>query len=119
MAESDRAAKLSERSAELEKRISLVDERIPSPSQRAEYVWRHLRTTAPDLTDWDILCFAVEYIAMMTPVYPWLLTSARAVAQLVYTAHYAMFSPETKRSGIGHEHSNSESGARDRREKAD
>lgn len=42
----------------------------------------------PDLTDWDLVCFAAEYLGMMVNVHPWLEEDAKHICSLVYTAHY-------------------------------
>lgn len=76
-----------------EKRIAAVDEVIVSPSERATHIWTLLKAEHPDLTDWDVLCFAAEYMAMQSNVYMWLEEPVKKVVGLVYLAHY--MNPET------------------------
>lgn len=59
-----------------------------SPSQRAAEVWKIIKAQNPHITDWDVLCFSVEYLGMISPVYPWIEEAAKNAAKLVYTAHY-------------------------------
>jgi hypothetical protein len=51
-------------------------------------VWDLIKTNFPNLTDWDILCFASQYIAMQSLNWMWLQEPAKDLAKLVYTAHY-------------------------------
>lgn len=56
------------------------------PSARAARVLSYLRTG--NFSDWDVLCFAVEYIASRAPVLEWLTDPARHLVRLLYIAHY-------------------------------
>lgn len=77
------------RSAALtEAHIRDVDQRFVSPGERADYIWQLLRAEHPELTDWDVICFAVEYLGMMSRVHLWLEDAAKKAAGLVYAAHY-------------------------------
>jgi hypothetical protein len=78
----------TERIAITQAHIDATDERVVSPSERAEYIWTCLKQEHPDLTDWDVLCFAGEYLGMMSPTYLWLEEPAKRVLGLIYTAHY-------------------------------
>lgn len=72
--------------------IDEVDKRFPSPSERAVFIWDHLQKTLPDISTWDVLCFAVESIGMQSTAYPWLKNPAIAINNLLYHAHY--FEPD-------------------------
>lgn len=73
---------------ELQRRIEETDAITPSPSARAERVWRLLQVHDPDLTTWDVLCFCAEFIALTAQRYQWILPIARRFVGLVYSAHY-------------------------------
>lgn len=85
MAERDRKV---ERTAITEAHIAATDERVVSPSERAQYIWSCLKQEHPDLTDWDVMCFAGEYLGMMSSAYAWVEEPAKRVLGLIYTAHY-------------------------------
>lgn len=68
--------------------IRELDSKLPSPEKRASHIFSILRNEHPELTDWDLLCFATNYIAFMTQAFPWLEKEAKALNNLVYTAHY-------------------------------
>jgi hypothetical protein len=84
---------MAQRPSFTEQHIAEIDGRVVSPSERAEYIWAVLKSEHPDLTDWDVLCFAGEYLGMMTQTYLWLEEPAKRVLGLIYTAHY--MNPET------------------------
>lgn len=81
---------MDEDSAEVERkrRIDEIDQRVAAPEVRADRIWKILREHAPDKTNWDVLCFAVEFIGMLVPEYPWLEDVAKPLVSRVYTAHY-------------------------------
>lgn len=70
--------------------IGIVDEASPSPERRATVVWSLMKHHFPDLTDWDVLCFSVQFIAIMSQTWNWLEKDARSLNSLLYTAHYMM-----------------------------
>lgn len=82
--------------------IAAKDPRQPSPEERASVVWSLLRENFPDLTDWDLLCFAVEYMGSMSIQWPWLENVAKAAVSLVYTAHYEAMTDEATATGLKH-----------------
>lgn len=65
------------------------DESGTSPSDRAMRVFRHLKETEFD--DWDLLCFAAEYLASRTVDLPALRDYAVGAIRTVYLAHYVRF----------------------------
>ncbi|MHC4316843.1 MAG: hypothetical protein ACYSW3_30755 [Planctomycetota bacterium] len=63
---------------------------MPSPSRRAEIVWGMLQESAKTtyLSNWDVVCFAVEILGKFSAEFPWLKEAAMQVNKLVYKAHY-------------------------------
>ena len=77
------------RSATLtEAHIGEVDQRFVSPGERANYIWSLLKSEHPELTDWDVICFAGEFLGMMSNVHLWLQDPTKRVVGLIYAAHY-------------------------------
>lgn len=70
--------------------IQEIDKVSDSPQIRAQVIWNVLRRE--DFSDWDIVCFATEALALLSARYSYLGEAAKAVARLVYSAHY--FYPE-------------------------
>lgn len=66
--------------------MPIVDAKFDSPEKRAQRVFDLLRKH--DISNWDALCFAVEFMGFLSPHYPWLTDAARETTRLVYTAHY-------------------------------
>ena len=65
------------------------DKEVPSPTVRAGYVYNLVKENNPELNNWDLLCFAVEYFGSQTLVYPWFgQDEVRKLIELVYTDHY-------------------------------
>lgn len=98
MAEADADSKLKARLTEL-------DASYPSPDERARVVWEILRSKAPDLTDWDVVCFAANYLGWQSQNFTWLEDDAKKLCRMVYTAHYLAtnqdITTELKRNGRG------------------
>lgn len=71
-------------------RMREIDAKYKSPKDRAEHVFRILQKHK--ITNWDSLCFAVEFMAYQAtdPYMSWLEQPARHAAQLLYTMHYEM-----------------------------
>lgn len=80
--------------------LKRIDERIASPSQRAEMIWEALKQALPDATNWDVLCFCVEFQGMISQEYLWLEEAAKKAATLVYSAHYLYPEKVDASSGI-------------------
>lgn len=60
-----------------------------TPSNRAMKVLKALKESHPDLTSWDLVCFAAEFIASMAATStPWLREIAINLIRVVYLAHY-------------------------------
>jgi hypothetical protein len=87
MGESDQS---SEREQKLNDLLDEVNAKHESIQARASRIYGLLREHNPDLTNWDLLCFAAEYAAYMSISYPWLNPPARDLARSVYLAHYLM-----------------------------
>jgi hypothetical protein len=75
--------------SERERRVEEIDARTDAPNVRAERIWQTLKRHAPNETNWDVLCFAVEFIGMLVHEFPWLEVVAKPLATRFYTAHYA------------------------------
>ncbi len=73
---------------ELDKILERVDHATPGPGERAAYVWELLQHEHPELTDWDVVCFAANFLGYMSPALPWLHEDAKHICNLVYKAHY-------------------------------
>jgi hypothetical protein len=80
--------------------IQKVDGDVPSPDERAAAVWLLLRENFPDLTDWDVLCFASGVIAMLSQSYPWLEKDAKSINGLIHTAHYMLSEDHNLATGL-------------------
>lgn len=70
------------------KRKQEIENDPDSPDKRAYKVLDAIRKNSTGITDWDMICFSVEFLAMMHSVYPWLEGVARQATKLVYIAHY-------------------------------
>ena len=70
--------------------MELVDKQFASPSERAHEIWSIISATPAliEKTDWDLLCFCVEYIGMKSQDWKWLEEDAKKLNRLIYTAHY-------------------------------
>lgn len=73
---------------EQERIIAERDKIVPSPADRAKFLWEHLQTLEPKPTYWDIICLAAESVASMASTNEWLRDVAKALIKRVYTAHY-------------------------------
>jgi hypothetical protein len=65
-----------------------IDKKYMSPEERAREIYNILRKAAPNLTNWDLLCFCAEYTAFMAVANEWLKPYAGPLARTIYTAHY-------------------------------
>ena len=70
--------------------IEAVDNLYPSPQSRAYSVWALIQANPRlrSLSEWDMLCFCVEYIAMISPKFLFIEDEAKQMVNLLYTAHY-------------------------------
>lgn len=84
-----------------EELIREVDQNVDSPSHRAAIVWQNIKVSYPNWTTWDLLCFCVELLGMVSAEFPWLKSSAVQLSRLVYSAHY--FYPQNINARIGSE----------------
>lgn len=73
--------------------IEDIDRRVKSPQERAQEIWSALQRYCPKAFDWDIICFCIEYLGMMsqTPTYSFLEVDAKSINRIVYRAHYERF----------------------------
>ena len=65
-----------------------VDKKIPSPSVRAEKIYEIIKEHNPEVTNWDILCFAIQSIGLFGAEHPWLEIPAKHLNRMLYIAHY-------------------------------
>lgn len=70
--------------------IEAVDNLYPSPQNRAYSVWAKIQASPSlrNLSEWDMLCFCVEYIAMQSQQFLFIEDEAKHLVNLLYTAHY-------------------------------
>lgn len=70
--------------------IEAVDNLYPSPQARANTIWAIIQTVPSlrNLSEWDLLCFCVEYIAMQSQQFLFIEEEAKHLVNLLYTAHY-------------------------------
>jgi len=83
-----------------QKLIELVDIKYPSPQDRANAIWGIIRSDKllANMTDWDLLCFCVEYIAMQSQQFLFFQEPAKHLNNLLYTAHYYVHDDDTYKS---------------------
>lgn len=77
----------SNRESERIARIAAVDAVAKSPQQRALAVYEAIKDHS-EFTNWDIICFACEYLAMQAAQFDWLRELIKPLAAIVYAAHY-------------------------------
>ena len=69
--------------------VERIDRLAKSPSERARFIWFVLIDGANEkITNWDLICFCVETLGLMSSEFPWLREAAIGVSKLVYKAHY-------------------------------
>ena len=66
----------------------IIDPITPNPSARSLKVWKILYEHKSELDQWDIVCFAIEYMGGLLTAYPFLAKPVKHLGQLVYNAHY-------------------------------
>lgn len=77
-----------------------VNKNTPAPDERAQFVMNVIKEHNDNITNWDLLCFCVEYMGAQALVYPWLLEPAKQASRLVYMAHYLNHEQIDAKSGI-------------------
>ena len=85
MAESDRG---NEQRVLTEELVEKVDKLTKSPSLRARMLWNDLSIPTRRVSNWDLVCFCVETLGLMSSEFPWLTEAAKAASHLVFKAHY-------------------------------
>ena len=78
----------------IEEKMLKQDETIPSVSDRAVRIYSILKKE--DVTNWDVICFCVEYLASMSLMYEWLKPYVKPIVSIVYKAHYYLFNEVSK-----------------------
>lgn len=86
------------------------DELNPSPSERAEVLYKHMQTMKPKPTIWDMVCFAGELLTVACEDLPSLQPHVKQIISSIYTAHYNVNEPfaSSVRSGAQPQHSSGE-----------
>lgn len=80
-----------DRDIEFEARIETRDKGTPNPENRAGWIFRELKSKYPNLTNWDLLCFASEFIASNVLAYEWLpREEIKLILRRIYIAHYML-----------------------------
>lgn len=77
-----------ERRVLTEEFIKKIDNLTRSPSKRADLIWEKLSLSTSKISNWDLVCFCVEVLGLMSTEFPWLREAAIAANHLVYKAHY-------------------------------
>ena len=70
--------------------IAAIDKEYPSPNDRARKVYANIMPiiTEKEFSEWDLLCFAVEWIGWISQSFPFIAVDAKNLNSLLYTAHY-------------------------------
>ena len=75
-----------------------MSESLRNPKEAAEFVWSRIESENW-LTDWDLLCFSVMFLATMSqsPTYSYLQPAAKDAGRLLWTAfeHFNAQQPAT------------------------
>lgn len=74
----------------IEEVMKAIDKDREAPDKRALRVYDYLQRSGK-FSNWDVLCFCVEYIGSMAGTLEWLQEPARHILRLVYLAHYVRF----------------------------
>ncbi len=95
MAEQDSDGLAGSTVVDLKELTEKYDGLVDSPVTRAEKVWELIQSNLPNLEDWDLLCFCVQYIAMRSMNEMWLERKAiRELNRLIHVAHYTSVAPQ-------------------------
>ena len=68
--------------------VERIDKLTKSPSDRARMLWNDLSIPTRRISNWDLICFCVETLGLMSSEFPWLREAAVRASHLVYKAHY-------------------------------
>ena len=69
--------------------VEKIDKLTKSPSERAKFIWLVLADGANEkVTNWDLICFCVETLGLLSSEFPWLKEAAVTASKIVYKAHY-------------------------------
>lgn len=79
----------SEQDRKFSKKIEERDKRTPSPEARAKYILDLINDNNPNLTNWDIFCFCIEFLGAQALIYSWLDQECIfKITHMLYLAHY-------------------------------
>lgn len=70
------------------KRISDLDNTIPSPESRSQYIYAKLQELNPKPTMWDLACFSAEFLGMLSLMEPSFKDVSSKLLAILYEAHY-------------------------------
>ncbi len=68
-----------------------IDQRVRSPSRRARAIIKELQKAEGNHSNWDLICFCVEYLAHSVPVLPHLGSEIRHISKQIYLQHYIQY----------------------------
>jgi hypothetical protein len=75
---------------ELDATIADRDSKYPTLTERGAELFKLLREVKPELTNWDITCFAVSWLGVAANEWLWLREPAAQLIRRTTTAHYMM-----------------------------
>lgn len=67
--------------------------REPTPEQRALALYKHMQAMNPKPTQWDLACFCVETLALLSAELVFLQEPIKRLVSILYTAHNATPDP--------------------------
>ncbi len=76
-----------------ERLMAEADRITPSPSERAEVLYKYLQTLQPKPTIWDMVCFAGELLTVACEDLPAIQPNVKQLISQIYTAHYNVGQP--------------------------
>lgn len=66
--------------------IKYLDTKVKPPAQIGAELWEQLKKL--DITNWEVVCGAVEILSFMSAQFPQITPYIRDLAKEVYSAHY-------------------------------
>ena len=73
----------NERRVLTEEFIEKIDNLTRSPSKRADLIWERLSLSTSKVSNWDLVCFCVEVLGLMSTEFPWLREASVAASHLI------------------------------------
>src|SRR3990167_1650644 len=78
-------------SSSIQQLMKEVDAKFPSPNDRAQHIHKVLKEHDPDASMWDIACFCVEMLNVISldpALQPVIGESVKSLSRQVYSIHY-------------------------------